>query len=280
MASIIVNGTTLAYSDEGAGRPLVLLHSSAASGGQWRAYRQDLVAAGFRVLAPDLHGYGGTGPWSGRGRLRLADEAALVAAMLDLCGEPADLVGHSYGGAVALHVARHHATRLRSLTLIEPVAFHLLWNSDPWASRYFAEIRDLADAVWAAMSNGDYRGTMARFTDYWGGAGTWSRLTERQRAAVAAAAPKVALDFWATITEPTTLDDLTDLAIPTLLIAGGRSPAPARRIVDLIETALPRATLKVLPEAGHMLPLTHANVVGALLKEHLLPVSEEPRAAA
>jgi len=280
MASIDVNGTALAYSDEGAGRPVVLLHSSAASGAQWRAYRQGLIAAGFRVLAPDLHGYGGTDAWTGRGRLRLADEAALIIALIDLCGEPVDLVGHSYGGAVALHIARHHASRLRSLTLIEPVAFHLLWNSDPWASRYFGEIRDLADAVWAAMSNGDYRGTMARFTDYWGGEGAWSRLTERQRTAIAAAAPKVALDFWATITEPTTLHDLTDLAVPTLIVAGGRSPAPARRIVDLIETALPRATLKVLPDAGHMLPLTHAEVVAALLTEHLLPESEEPRAAA
>jgi len=280
MASISVNGTTLAYSDEGAGRPVVLLHSSAASGAQWRAYRQGLIAAGFRVLAPDLYGYGGTDAWSGCGRLRLADEAALVVALLDLCGEPADLVGHSYGGAVALHIARHHASRLRSVALIEPVAFHLLWNSDPWASRFFGEIRDLADAVWAAMSNGDYRGTMARFTDYWGGAGTWSRLAERQRAAIAAAAPKVALDFWATITEPTTLDDLTELATPALLVAGGRSPAPVRRIVDLIETALPRATLKVLPDAGHMLPLTHAETLGPLLTELLLPLSEVPRAAA
>jgi pimeloyl-ACP methyl ester carboxylesterase len=280
MASHSVNGTTFAYSDEGTGRPIVLLHSSAASGGQWRAYRQGLIDAGFRVLAPDLYGYGGTPAWSGRGRLRLADEAALVEALLDLCGEPVDLVGHSYGGAVALHVARHHGTRLRSLALIEPVAFHLLWNSDPWAARYFAEIRELADAVWAAMSNGDYRGTMARFTDYWSGEGAWSRLTERQRAAIAAAAPKVALDFWATITEPTTLDDLTEISVPTLLVAGGRSPAPARRIVDLIETALPRARLKVVPDAGHMLPLTHAEVVARLLTEHLLPASEEPRAAA
>jgi len=280
MSRIQVNGSTLAYSDEGAGRPIVLLHSSAASGGQWRAYRQGLIAAGFRVVTPDLYGYGDTDAWSGRGRLRLADEAALVEALIDLCGAPVDLVGHSYGGAIALHLARHHPGRLRSLTLIEPVAFHLLWNSDPWAARFFGEIRELADAIWAAMSDGDYRGVMARFTDYWNGPGSWSRLTERQRIAIAAAAPKVALDFWATITEPTTLHDLTDLAVPTLLVAGCRSPAPARRIVDLIETALPRATLKVLPDAGHMLPLTHGDAVSTLLMNHLLPASEAPRVAA
>src|SRR6185503_3141479 len=64
----------------------------------------------------------------------LGQEAALVRALLDRYDGPAHLVGHSYGGAVALNVAHSRGAMLRSLTLIEPVAFHLLRDGNEAAS--------------------------------------------------------------------------------------------------------------------------------------------------
>src|SRR5262245_40305747 len=105
--------------------PVVLLHSSGASGAQWRTLAEQLGER-YHVVAPDLYGYGASAPWPGHGPFSLAHEAEIVHALLDRLGERVHLVGHSYGGAVALHVARLHSERLRSLALIEPVAFHLL----------------------------------------------------------------------------------------------------------------------------------------------------------
>ena len=104
MPKIAVNGTQVSYTRAGSGAPIILLHSSASSKEQWDAVRHRLQDR-FEVLAADLHGYGGTGDWRGPGQLTLSGEAALVAALMEHCGEPVHLVGHSYGGAVTLRVA-------------------------------------------------------------------------------------------------------------------------------------------------------------------------------
>jgi pimeloyl-ACP methyl ester carboxylesterase len=240
--------------------PVVLLHSSGASGAQWRALAGQLGER-YHVFAPDLYGYGAAAPWPGRGVFTLAHEAQAVYALLDQIGEPAHLVGHSYGGAVALHVARLHAQRLRSLTLIEPVAFHLL--------RDRAEIVAVADGVARAVACGDYLGGCAAFVEYWSGPGSWDAIPADKRAAMAARLPKVALDFHATLHEPARLADFYTMAVPTLLLRGALSPLPTRRICELLAQALPDARLVTLNDAGHMAPLTHASQVNAFIAAHL-----------
>lgn len=273
MPTVDHNGTTVAYMEAGAGggEPVVLLHSSAASSAQWHSLRERLEDR-FHLLAPDLYGYGGTDPWSGEGPLALADEAALVAAvMARVAGDrPAHVVGHSYGGAVALRLAVDHPRRVRSLTLIEPVAFQVLQGGGAAADRFlFAEIGGLADIVAAAAVSGDYWAGMARFVDYWNGAGTWSRIRPELRPALARCVGKVALDFWATTTEPTPIEAYRRLRVPTLVLCGGRSPAATRRIAELLVASVPTARLQVVADAGHMLPLTHRDAVNAAVAAHL-----------
>jgi len=240
--------------------PVILLHSSGASGAQWRTLAAQLSAR-YRVVAPDLYGYGSTGPWPGNGAFSLAHEAELVLALLDQVGAPAHLVGHSYGGAVALHVARAHADRVRSLAVYEPVAFHLL------AER--SEITALAQEVARAVACGDYAAGLASFLDYWSGAGSWDAIPAAKRAAMAARLPKIALEFHAALSEPAHLADFEALAVPTLILQGARSPRPARRICELLARFMPDARLMTLNDAGHMAPLTHADQVNALVAAHL-----------
>ena len=111
-------------------------------------------------------------------------------------GEPFHLVGHSYGGAVALRFALSFPERLRSLTLDRAELFHLLVDeigkprtgarprSGPWR-----------EAINCAVLCGDYRGGMETFIDYWGGAGTWKRMPEERKAQFANLAVRVAHHF-------------------------------------------------------------------------------------
>jgi pimeloyl-ACP methyl ester carboxylesterase len=272
MSSIEVSGSRVEYLERGRGEPLVLLHSSGCSGAQWRALAERLSAR-YRVLAPDLYGYGATAPWPGRGPLRLAHEAQIVRAMLERAGAPAHLVGHSYGGAVALHVAREDDAALRSLMLVEPVAFHLLHGRD---ARALAEIIAVAERVAAAVACGDYEGGFAGFVDYWSGAGAWDAIPAAKRTAMAARLAKVALDFHATLSEPARLEDFGMTAVPTLLVRGERSPRPTRRICELLASVLPECRLETVAGAGHMAPLTHREQVNALITANLEANSGRP----
>ena len=267
MPSIDVNGAKLSYTESGSGQAVLLLHSSASSSAQWRALRADLETR-YRVLALDLYGYGDTDPWSGHRALTLADEAALVGALIERCDGPVHLVGHSYGGAVALRVALHRPERIATMTLVEPVAFNLLRDSGTDAPALLEEVDRVASTIAEGARTGDTHGAMAAFVDYWSGPGAWSRARFEIRAALARHVYKVTQNFHAVLSDPTPLVAYRWLRIPTLLVSGENSPAPVHRIADLLSATLLDARQAVLQDAGHMLPLSHANTLGALIRGH------------
>jgi pimeloyl-ACP methyl ester carboxylesterase len=248
--------------------PIVLLHCSGSSGAQWRTLAP-LLGARYRVMTPDLIGYGAAAPWSGRDGFSLAQEAAAVRSLLGRLDEPAHLVGHSYGGAVALHIARTRPERVRSLTLVEPSAFHLLRNGDATDLAALREIMSVAADASAALAIGDYSGGFGRFVDYWSGPGSWAEMAPEKRAAFAPQLAKVVLDFHALFSEPAGIEDVCDIALPTLLVQGGCTTLPSRCVCARLRMALPEATFRVVQGAGHMLPVTHRDQVNALIADHV-----------
>jgi pimeloyl-ACP methyl ester carboxylesterase len=268
MGKIDLYGAEIVYRRWGSGEPVVLLHSSAGSSAQWTALGEALQGD-FQALAPDLYGYGETKSWPGRHAFSLADEAEIVETLVRIHGGQAHLVGHSYGGAVALKVAARGSVSVRSLTLIEPVAFHVLSNGDPLGEAYLEQVSDIAEFVRSSLSMGDRTAAMHAFVNYWNGHGAWESLSAGQRDKIIAAADKVPLDFWAVMSETATLADYLSLTTPTLLVSGTESPAPVRRIVSLLDVAFRDVRLSVIPGAGHMLPLTHAAEVNKDIAAHL-----------
>ena len=267
MPSINLRGARVELFERGAGEPVILLHCSASSGEQWRSLAERL-ADRYRVLAPDLWGYGGTDMWRG-GDFSLSSEAEIVLAMLHRAGGRAHLVGHSYGGAVALRVALRHAPAVKSLALIEPVALHLLREEHYVDQAALAEISVAADRVKDALARGERERGMREFVDYWSGEGAWGALAEAKRAALLPRLEKVVLDFHAAFEDPARVQDFWPLFMPTLLLQGGRSPLPPRRICSQLSRVLPESRLAIVEGAGHMLPLTHAERVNELVAAHL-----------
>jgi pimeloyl-ACP methyl ester carboxylesterase len=101
------------------GPPVMLVHGTAAWRGFWKEVAAHLAARGWRVIAVDLPPFG----WSEHdsqaryGRIAQADRLAAVLAAT--AGQPAVVVGHSFGGGPATELALRHPRRLRSLVLVD-----------------------------------------------------------------------------------------------------------------------------------------------------------------
>ena len=249
---------------------VVCLHASASSGRQWRAL-QNRLAGRYRVLAPDLYGSGDSPPWPQERQLSLADEATLLEPVFEAAGESFHLVGHSYGGAVALRAALANPARIRSLVLIEPVMVGLLLVEDPdqLAAREIVAVRDYTSA---AAGSGALESAAERFVDYWTGPATWAGMPSSRRVAVAQAMCGVSQEWSAVFAEATPLSGYSSLGMPTLSLVGSESPASARAVARLLSTTLPDVTTVELAGAGHMAPVTHPDIVNAAVEEHVAQV--------
>jgi pimeloyl-ACP methyl ester carboxylesterase len=248
--------------------PVIALHCSGAGAAQWRPLR-DALDSRHELFAPEHYGCDSSGPWTGEHAFTLADEAATTIEIIDCSDCKVHLVGHSYGGGVALRAAVERPDRIASLTLYEPSAFHLLKEMGARGAAAFAEILAINAKTAEGVITGDYRGAATAFVDYWGGPGAWAALRPSVQAALTRWAPKAPLDFRALISEPTPASEYADLRFPALIMRGEHAPAPSRLIAETLHTLMPAADLVIIAGAGHMGPLTHAAEVNAAIAQHI-----------
>jgi len=254
------------YREAGAGEPIVFLHCSSGSSAAWVPVMNQL-GRDHRVLAPDLLGYGRSAPWPRNLPLASDGELGVLEALLDVAGRPVHLVGHSYGGTVALSAARRFRRRVASLTLIEPVAFHLLRSADEPDG--WREITALAERHLALVGEGRDAAAAEAFVTYWTGPKAWQQMPDSARDGAIRSAAKVAAEWLLMLAAEDDLDGIAGIEAPTLLVCGGRTRTPARRVVEILRQALPHARHHEIADAGHMSPLTHPAYIADVIQRHV-----------
>jgi pimeloyl-ACP methyl ester carboxylesterase len=271
MKFLTVSGTTRFYDDEGQGPAVIAVHGSMSGARQWRKLAERLNGR-YRMLAPDLYISGEDGETVTLGAFSFVDDVALVEHLIALAEAPVHLIGHSYGGVVAVKTALANRDRLASLTLIEPSCFHLLEQT---GATEHAEIMVLLDEQETAAAHGEHERSAQGFISYWMGPEAWPAMPERRRATITQGVPKLAEDWRGTLDHHTTLDDYRSLNLPVLLMRARDTKRPSARIVDLIAEALPSVELVEIAEGGHMSPLTNPEPVNDAIETFI--AGSEPR---
>jgi pimeloyl-ACP methyl ester carboxylesterase len=118
----VVDGRPAVYGEAGTGAPALFLHGWGLDHKAYKRALSRLVRAGLHVYAPALPGFGGTAGLR-RESSSLTGYADWVAAFLEAVGvdEPALVLGHSFGGGVAITLAHDHPDLVRALVLINSV---------------------------------------------------------------------------------------------------------------------------------------------------------------
>ena len=253
-----VFGTSIAYTDQGQGLPLVFVHGFPLSRECWRPQVESLSSV-CRTIAPDLRGFGGSGATSGTTTMdRFADD---IAALLDdLDASPAVLVGHSMGGYVTLALARRHSESLLGLVLVGTRAgkdsAEAAAGRRATAEKVHTEgTRRVIDAMTPKMlapgndspdTEAAVRGLMTPSSQD-GVIGALLGMAER----------------------PDSVPLLGQIAVPTLVITGADDlvidPAESRSMAQEI----PGSHLQVIPDAGHLVAYEQPEVFNATLREWL-----------
>lgn len=251
----------------GSGPVVVLVHSSVAGARQWRRLMSDLEDR-FRVIAVNLFGYGRTPAWTGQSSQTLEDQAGLVEASVpDDCGALC-LVGHSFGGSVAMKAAGKLGKRVDKLVLLEPNPFYLL--DQHGRSEAFAECMELRNRIKRSGASGEWTKAAERFADYWGGAGTWASMPDDRRATFTEALKPNFHEWDAVMDEATTLEEWTS-ALPqeTLVVSAQQTVRPIREIVELLREGGPTWRFEHIADGGHMAPLTRPDLINPIVSSFL-----------
>jgi pimeloyl-ACP methyl ester carboxylesterase len=247
----------LSHDDEGAGPAVVLLHAGVADRRMWDAVTPAL-AHSFRVIRPDLRGFGQTpqppGPYA---------DADDVDALLDSLGvTDAAVVGSSFGGRVAMELTALHPARVSSLVLLCP-AYRGLEPTERLKA-FGAEEDRLLEA-------GDVDGAVALNVDTFlgpeGDGAARGLLTLMQRHAFDV---QIAADEADPGPQPRRVEvDPTTIAVPTVVVSGAHDLDHFRTVAELLGEQIPGAETVELGWAGHLPALERPDAVIALLLDVL-----------
>ena len=260
-----VDGTPIAYWRSGEGPPLVLVHGASADHGRWAPVLPAFEER-FTVCAVDRRGRGGSGDSDGYAIEREFED---VAAVVDSLGEPAVLLGHSYGGLVALEAAL--LTRsVRKLVLYDPGIEVAGEEVSP---------PEVIERLEALLEAGDRDGVVATTMRELAGASPevveYMRSLPAWQARVDAAhtIPRELRAVKAYRFDP---KRFRDLGVPTLLLLGGDSPATFGEAERAVDETLPDSRIVIMPGQGHAAMDTGTDLFTAEVLRFLADAQQVP----
>jgi pimeloyl-ACP methyl ester carboxylesterase len=219
----------------------------------------------FRCITTSLPGYGSTAERRPAGDPSIAHLAEAIETVIRRAGGPVHLVGHSFGGLVALAVALREKVPLASLAIIEAPAIRQL--KDSGEHDHYRAFRAMTDEYFAAFQSGQ-PDAIATMIDFYGGVGTFASWPERVRAYAIKTTAVNILDWVSALEFSTLPESLGNIRVPVLVVRGGASAPAVQRANALLSEHI-GASLATIDTAAHFLIATHAEAAGRVLAGHV-----------
>ncbi|MGA2929288.1 MAG: alpha/beta hydrolase [Solirubrobacteraceae bacterium] len=244
--------------DLGSGPAVVLLHAGVADRRMWTGQRDVIAAAGFRVLAFDLPGFGEAKP-----RGELAPWSDVLETMDAIGVRRAALVGNSFGGSVALSVAVVAPQRVTALVLV---------SAPPPDLTPSPLLQAAWDAEGSALQRGDVAAAVRAVVDAWTLPDAPIAIREQVAATQRRAFElELAAGDLREADDPLTADPgaLRRLGVRTLVAVGELDMPDFRSGAEQLARELPDARQVTISGAGHLAPLEQPASFSALVLDFL-----------
>lgn len=241
MRHVAIDGLDVAYRVVGSGPPLVLLHGGLCDSRVWRDQLGDL-AADFTVTAWDAPGCGGSSdpPES----FRLPEYADCLAGLLDeLDVDDPHVLGHSFGGGLALELFRRHPGIPRSLVLAGAYAG---WAGSLPTSEGEARLQSALSLADRLPLDVDPELVPGLFSDRMP-----ARMVEHLRAIMSDIRPAGTRTMARAFAEADLRDVLARVSVPVLLLHGENDERAPLGIAEALHAGMPTSTLVILAGLGH-----------------------------
>ena len=254
----VVDGLDMGYTDEGQGLPLFFVHGFPFHRGIWQK-QVDALRASYRVIAPDLRGFGET---EGRpGPVTMSQFAGDLKALLKrLAPGPVVMVGHSMGGYVALAFALQFPEMLRGLVLVATRS----GKDSPEGAEARRELagkvkvqgsRVVVDAMAGKMLAPGNRDP---------------RMVEEMRSVMSSAKPQGVIGALLGMAErPDVTPMLKKIPVPTLVVTGAQDALIPPSESEAMAQAIRGTQLSLIPDAGHLVAFEQPEAFHGLLRKWL-----------
>ena len=263
MPSINIEGHGFYYSiKDGRAPSIMMLCSTGLDSRQWKNVSKLLPDR--RLICLHYLGYFPSDSWDIKNPPDILIDFKAAECLLLQEESPVDLLGHSYGGFLALKLAIKHPRRIRKISIHEPILWGCLDSTE------LSELRNDFGEVVETFFKEELTPEefLEDFIDYWNESGTWYKMSEKRKINWRKLQPKILAEARFLCYDKTPSSYWNKVKHPVFLTVGSNTPAHQFEVCRIINSSIPNIKLvEVL--GGHMGILTNNQEILPLLTEWL-----------
>jgi esterase len=249
--TIEANGLYLYYEERGEGVPIVCIHGTSSSALVWERDVNEIAKHG-RCITYDRRGCFRSERPDPYDTTWVTDHGDDVAALLDaLDAAPAVIIGRSYGGGVALDLARRYPHKVVAMALLEPAILTLDNEATEWSDSFSQRILEIASV--------DPSATAQAFLTEVVGEEAWMSFPDELKQMFIGNGPAIAAELRGGDLD-ISMEELQSIAHKALVVSAEESPEPFRRVDAVLVDALPNGE-HAWVEGGHLISPAHPKVM-------------------